>query len=79
MIHQSDRWSSWWLSTDRKDWQGHNPFNHFRIGLRLPRKWKCPVLASGRSAFQGAPFESEDNAPDLYWSHLECGKRWGGK
>jgi hypothetical protein len=60
-------------------WTGQNPFYHLRVGLRWKHKVKCPVIATGRSMFQGAPFESEDGAPDLYWSQLECGKRWGGK
>ena len=79
VIHQVDSQSDWYLSTDRKDWQGHNPFNHFRLGWRWKHKIRCPVIATGRSMFQGAPFESEDDAPDLYWSHLECTKRWGGQ
>ena len=59
-------------------WTGQNPFYHLRAGLCWDHKIRCPMIATGRSMFQGAPFESEDNAPDLYWSALECGKRWGG-
>lgn len=78
VIHQVDRWSSGWLSTNRKDWQGHNPFIHFRIGLLWKHNVRCPVYATGKSIFQGFPFESENNNPDLYWSLFECGRRWGG-
>ena len=78
IVHQVDSLTSSILSTDMKAWSGHNPFWHFRGGL-IWKKWKCPVIATGRSMFQGLPFESEDMAPDLYWTHVECGRRWGGK
>lgn len=79
VVHSVDELSDYYLSTDRKRWQGHNPFMHLRGGFEWAHKIKCPVYATGKSIFQGAPFESESHAPDLYWSHFECGKRWGGK
>ena len=66
-------------------WTGANPFYHLRIGLEWKRisefRVKCPVIATGRSLTQGFPYESEHNGKqaDLYWSHLECQVRIGGK
>jgi len=69
-------------------WTGQNPFYHLRLGLEWKLighknhkifRFKCPVIATGRSLTQGAPLESEKGAPDLYWSHLECRVRMGGK
>ncbi len=69
-------------------WTGQNPFYHLRIGLEWRRfghrnhkifRAKCPTIATGRSLTQGAPLESEKGASDLYWSHLECQVRFGGK
>ena len=79
IIHQIDSLTDPILSTDMKAWQGHNPFWHFRFGMKWKHKIRCPVFATGRSLFQGNPFESEDMAPDLYWFHIECSKSWGGK
>jgi hypothetical protein len=70
-------------------WTGQNPFYHLRMGVAWKRtvrhngnslfRFRCPVAASGRSLTQGFPKESEDGAPDLYWFHLECNARFGGK
>lgn len=78
VIHSSDKYSHPILSTDQKRWQGHNPFGHWRLGIKRKSGWFFNV-ATGRSIFQGAPFESEDNNPDLYWFHAELGYRLGGK
>jgi uncharacterized protein YceK len=71
-------------------WTGQNPFYHLRLGLEWKMtgheshkifRFKCPVIATGRSLTQGFPYESENNGrqADLYWSHLECRVRMGGK
>lgn len=74
--HQIDDLTSDFLGTDQKQWQGHNPFVHLRAGYRYgPFKVN---IASGKSLFQGAPFEKEEGAPDLYWTNIEVGARWGG-
>ena len=78
LIHQVDSETSPFLRTDQKQWQGHNPFAHLRIGYRF-NGFRCPVIATGKSLFQGAPFESEEGAPDLYWTNVECGARFWGK
>lgn len=74
ILHQVDSQTTEFLRTDQKQWQGHNPFIHLRIGVKH-YGFRCPVIATGKSAFQGAPFEREDGAPDLYWTNLECGVR----
>jgi len=79
IVHQLDQHSSWWLRRERTDWMGHNPRLTLRGGLQWGHKIKCPMIASGTSIFQGAPFESESNAPELYWFNFECSKRWGGQ
>ncbi len=76
--HQINSRTSDFLQTDQKQWQGHNPFLHLRIGY----DWggvKCPQIATGKSLFQGAPFESETGNPDLYWTNLECSVRFFGQ
>lgn len=79
ILHQVDSQTSEFLRTDQKQWQGHNPFVHLRLGVKY-RGFRCPVIASGKSLFQGAPFEREDHAPDLYWTNIECGVRiWGNE
>ena len=71
-------------------WTGANPFYHIRLGLEWKRmghknhkifRAKCPTVATGRSLTQGFPYESENNGrqADLYWSHVECQVRIGGK
>lgn len=72
-------------------WTGANPFYHLRLGVEWKRivehnthklfRFRCPVIATGRSLTQGFPYESENNGrqADLYWSHLECNARFGGK
>jgi hypothetical protein len=80
LVHQIDNLSSEFLQTSQKQWQGHNPFVHLRIGLQgAGDAFRCPVIATGKSVFQGAPFESEDHAPDLYWTNVECGVRLFGR
>lgn len=79
LVHQVDSRTSEFLGTDQKQWQGHNPFMHVRFGLQWKYKIRCPVIATGKSVFQGAPFEKEEGEPDLYWMNVECGKRFGGK
>lgn len=79
IVHHIQPWMDWMLKDERKSWMGHNPRIHFELGLEWEHKISCPVFVTGTSIFQGAPFESESNAPELYWAHLECGKRWGGK
>lgn len=74
--HQLDSLTSDFLQTDQKQWQGHNPFVHLRVGYRLSG-FRCGI-ATGKSLFQGAPFEREEGAPDLYWTNVECGYRFGG-
>ncbi len=78
LVHQVDYWSSWWLQRERTAWMGHNPRLYVRVGLQWDHKIKCPMIASGTSIFQGAPFEKETGAPELYWTNFECNKRWGG-
>ena len=78
IVHQVDGETTPFLRTHEKQWQGHNPFVHLRVGIKH-HGFRCPVLATGKSAFQGAPFEREDHAPDLYWVNLECGVRLWGK
>lgn len=77
IVHQVDSETSWFLRTDQKQWQGHNPFLHLRLGIELAG-FNC-AIASGKSVFQGAPFESEDNNPDIYWTNFECGVQVWGK
>jgi len=64
-------------------WTGQNPFYHFRFGLEWKRsklfRVRCPSIATGRSLTQGSPLESENGEADLYWSHVECNLRVGGK
>ena len=79
IVHQVDNRTSAFLRTDQKQWQGHNPFMHLRGGIRWKNGMRCPVIATGKSVFQGAPFEKEEHAPDLYWTNFECGIRLGGK
>jgi len=79
LVHQVDGETSPFLRTDEKQWQGHNPFVQLRIGIKH-YGFRCPVIATGKSLFQGAPFEREDHAPDLYWTNIECGVRlWGNE
>ena len=80
LMHQIDDHTSAFLRTDQKQWQGHNPFFHLRFGAQWRGgKVKCPTIASGKSLFQGAPFESEDGNPDLSWVNVECSTRFWGK
>lgn len=70
-------------------WTGDNPFYHLRFGVEWKRtvqhngrglfRFRCPVLATGRSLTRGQPLKDETGQPDLYWSHLECNARFGGK
>lgn len=75
--HQVDSLTSDFLGTDQKQWQGHNPFLHVRAGYRL--SGFRLNLATGKSLFQGAPFEREEMNPDLYWTNIEVSARFGGK
>lgn len=77
IVHHYQPWMDWMLKDDRKDWMGNNPRIHFRVGWEWEHKIDCPVLSTGTSLFVGAPLA--ENAPELYWAHFECGKRWGGK
>ena len=80
ILHQIDNRTSDFLQTDQKQWQGPNPFFHLRMGAQWQEgRIKCPTIATGRSLFQGAPFEKEEGSPDLYWVNLECSIRWGGR
>jgi hypothetical protein len=78
IVHQVDGRTSEFLRTDQTQWQGHNPFVHLRAGVE-GGGMRCPVVATGKSLFQGAPFEREEGEPDLYWVNLECGVRFWGK
>jgi len=78
IVHQIDSQTSGFLGTDQKQWQGHNPFIHLRVGVNINPAFYCGV-SSGKSLFQGAPFESESNNPDLYWTNVGCGARLFGK
>lgn len=70
-------------------WTGDNPFYHLRFGVAWKRmvkhngnslfRFRCPVAASGRSLTRGRPLKDEAGQPDLYWFHLECNARFGGK
>lgn len=76
LMHQVDSRTSDFLNTDEKRWQGHNPFLHFRGGMQfMDKRLRCG-LATGKSLFQGAPFEREEGNPDLYWTNVECGYRF---
>ena len=92
LIHQVDRWSNYYLRTDKHDltppdpqaqrwadagarWTGQNPFYHMRFRVKWD-KWFVNI-ATGRSLTQGFPMESEHGAPDLYWSAIELGYRFG--
>ncbi len=77
--HQFDSLTSPFLRTDQKQWQGHNPFMTLRAGVVWGHQIRCPAISSGKSVFQGAPFESEDHAPDLYWVNVDCTVRLFGK
>lgn len=77
LLHQVDSQTSTFLRTNQKQWQGHNPFIHLRAGVKY-KALKCQV-ATGKSVFQGAPFEGEDGEPDLYWTNIECGVRLIGR
>lgn len=75
--HQRDQESDPFLRTDQKQWQGHNPFLHVRVGY----DWggiKCPQIATGKSLFQGIPFERDEGNPDFYWMNVGCAVRFGG-
>ncbi len=78
LLHQVDSRTQEFLRTDQKQWQGHNPFIHLRVGYNINPAFHCGVV-SGKSLFQGAPFEREEHAPDLYWTNVECGVRLWGK
>jgi len=78
LMHQLDSASSDFLGTDQKQWQGHNPFLHLRVGYHFNPAFACGI-STGKSLFQGAPFESEDGEPDLYWTNVDCSARLGGK
>lgn len=78
LMHQIDSLSSDFISTDEKQWQGHNPFMHLRAGYAINPAFRVQI-ATGKSLFQGAPFESEDGNPDLYWTNIEFAYRIGGK
>lgn len=58
-------------------WMGSNPRGWIAIGFEWDDKVDCPTLTTGTSLAVGAPFKQ--NKPELYWSTLSCGKRWGGK
>jgi len=76
LLHQVDAQTDKFLRTNQKQWQGHNPFVHLRAGVQY-KVLRCQV-ATGKSVFQGAPFEGEDGEPDLYWTNIECGVRLVG-
>lgn len=78
LVHQIDARTSEFLQTDQKQWQGHNPFMHLRVGYQINPAFRIG-LATGKSLFQGAPFEKEEGNPDLYWTDLEIGVRFWGK
>lgn len=79
LMHQVDERTSEFLRTDQKQWQGHNPFLHVRAGFSWKDdKYRCPGIATGKSLFQGAPFEQEEGEPDLYWTTVTCAVRFGG-
>lgn len=77
VMHQIDSRTDDFLGTDQRQWQGHNPFIHVKAGasaygLNL-------YLRSGKSIFQGAPFESEAHNPDLYWTNFGISYRFFGR
>ncbi len=78
LMHQVDARTSDFLQTDQKQWQGHNPFVHVRFGYQINPAFACGI-SSGKSLFQGAPFEREEHAPDLYWTNVDCSARLWGK
>lgn len=85
MVHHIQPWMDEMLKDQRHEyeyaggyrWMGNNPRIHLELGLEWEHKIDCPVLVTGTSLFVGAPLKS--NGPEVYWVHLECGKRWGGK
>lgn len=77
IVHQLDSHTSDFLQTDQNQWQSHNPYIHLRGGVEGGGFYFG--LATGRSIFQGAPFESEENNPDIYWTNIELGVRFWGK
>ncbi len=78
LVHQVDSRTQEFLRTDQKQWQGHNPFFHVRVGYNINPAFRCNI-ATGKSLFQGAPFEREEGAPDIYWVNAECSGRFKGK
>lgn len=89
VLEDTDIWRYSNAYNNGTKWTGQNPFYHLRLGVEWRRivkhngrglfRVRCPVLATGRSLTQGYPKESEDGAPDLYWSQIECNARFGGK
>lgn len=78
LMHQVDSQTSPFLRTDQKQWQGHNPFLHLRVGYQINPAFAVGI-STGKSLFQGAPFEGEDGEPDLYWTNIDISARLFGK
>jgi hypothetical protein len=78
LMYQVDDLTSDFLNTDQKQWQGPNPFLHLRVGYQINPAFAVG-LSTGKSLFQGAPFEKEEHNPDLYWTNVDVTARLWGK
>lgn len=81
LVHHIQPWMDWMLKDERKGWMGNNPRIHLEFGLEWNHGWRL-AFVTGTSLFVGAPFHEKKagrrNA-ELYWAHIEFGKKWGGK
>ena len=78
--HQIDSMSSEFIRTDQRQWQGHNPFAHLRVGYQINPAFRV-ALATGMSTHclsKGKGLK-EVSCPDLYWTDVEAGVRFFGK
>ena len=77
LMHQIDSRTEDFLNTDQNQWQSHNPFLHLRAGVSV---YDLNVyLRTGKGLLQGAPFESENDNPDIYWTNFGVSYRFWGR